>query len=319
MVNNSDLRRLGKITLVVVAFFLVISLLVSIELTGNNLSSLTTDINNLAGKITGFTFGVLGDNFTVADGSKPIAGYVFKYDGVTPAYNASVIVYVNSSDPTINPCFTLPTVYAGTDGSYVTNLNNLKNRTGDGTCNWQTGDPIWAEVNGSTMIPEEGYGISSVAAIGSGTGLQFLDNFSLAKGDPDAPNITLLAPANTSILDYHSIVFVYNVSDNRAVENCSLYINNSRYQTDFNVTNNASNNFTQYLVNSDYEWFVRCYDTSDNYNTSPTWYLTISVENKPPEFVMTLMITRHPPYQPTLVLVSLSQSTLLIQIWIIIT
>ncbi|MCK4589098.1 MAG: hypothetical protein KAT77_01550 [Nanoarchaeota archaeon] len=265
----------SKINLKVVSrLILIIAVLILTSSTIFVLQNHSEDINTLTGKITGLIFSIPTTDFEVT-ASKPVAGFVFKYDNATPAYNASVIVYVNTSDPTANPCFTLPTVYTGTDGSYVTNLNNLKRADNNTqTCNWNSSDLIWTEANGSTMIPPEGSGTSPIAAIGSGTGLQLLDNFTLTKGDDAAPNVTLLSPTNASVIINNTVTFIYNVSDDRGINNCSLIINNNIHQTDSSVTNNATNNFTTTLVNGYYNWTVICHDTSGNYNSPPTWTLT---------------------------------------------
>ncbi|MFC1801662.1 Ig-like domain-containing protein, partial [Nanoarchaeota archaeon] len=278
----SKIISYGSLVLVILLTTLCLSWQIADQETQHSISS---NFNSLAGKITGMSFNILEPGMTITGGAKPIAGFVLKYDDATPAINATVIVYVNISNPAANPCFTLPSVLSSTDGSYTTNLDNLKRADNiTQSCDWSVGDTIWAEANGSTVSPFEGSAVSTIITIENGTGLQIINNFSLAKGDTTPPNITLISPANDTTQTFHSTIFQYNVSDNRGVLNCSLYVNDVLDQTDSNITNNTQNNFTKFLVNGDYNWSVLCYDTSEN-NASATWSLTVAVNNLPPQFV----------------------------------
>jgi len=211
--------------------------------------------------------------------SKPIAGYVIQNDS-SPAQNATVIVYVNTTFGAVNPCYTLPSVYSGADGSYSTNLNNLKRADNGADCSglWATNDAIWAEANGSTVIPTvQGNGDSGIDNVSAGTGLQYLDNITLAYLDNTVPIITLISPADANVNTTGNVVFEYNVTDQSSIANCSLIFNGTINETESSITRNITQNFTKIaLLNSIYNWSINCTDTSNNQNTSTFRTLNVS-------------------------------------------
>ena len=93
------------------------------------------------------------------------------------------------------------------------------------------------------------------------------------------PIINLEFPANNALEERNkTITFKYNATDTLSdITNCSLYINALLNETDTNITEGVTQNFTKTLANDNYNWSVKCYDTLDNFGSSPIWYLNVSV------------------------------------------
>ncbi|MBU1977197.1 MAG: hypothetical protein KKA62_04580, partial [Nanoarchaeota archaeon] len=224
-------------------------------------------------------FLVLSASFTLAL-TKPIAGFVFQNDS-SIAQNATMTVYVNISIMAGNfTCHIVPSVFSGGDGSFSTNLANLKfSDNSDCSGSWETGDLIWAEGNGSTVIPSiQGNGISTPEGIESGTGLQYIGNVTLAPGpDLTAPIVQLISPANGSVTTTGNVIFSYNVTDNSSIANCSLIFNGVINETDTTVTKDITQDFTKTnLPDGLLNWSINCTDSSGNRNGTETWILNIS-------------------------------------------
>ena len=211
--------------------------------------------------------------------TKPIAGYVVLSNG-SAAENATVTVYVNTSFSSVNPCYTLPSVLTGSDGSYSTNLGNLKRADNNMDCSglWATGDPIWAFANGSTVIPAaQGNNNSPITTISSGTGLQILSNTSLPPLDNTPPLIILISPADSNWSRTGNVIFQYNVSDASAITSCSLIFNGTINETDDTITKDITQEFTKTdLPDGIYNWSVNCTDSQNNENTSEFRLLNVT-------------------------------------------
>lgn len=87
------------------------------------------------------------------------------------------------------------------------------------------------------------------------------------------PSITLISPLNNTWTNNENNTFLFNVSDETGIENCSIIINGIIYQTKNNaqIINNATNNFTVESMQSGiYDWKIECYDNTSNtlYNVS---------------------------------------------------
>ncbi len=227
-----------------------------------------------------FLFFVLST--AVLGATKPIAGYIFKTDGTTAAENASVRVYVNqASVSAANPCYSNPAVLSGSDGSWSTNLANLKRADNGNDCSgfWATGDAIWATAIGQNVSPEHGNGTTSNTTIASGSGLQYLSNVTLPPGpDRVAPVIHLKSPINYTNNTNGVIMFQYNVTDESAIGNCSLLFNGTINMTNTSVSLNITQNFSlTNILDGHYNWSVGCYDNVTNYNTSvEIFFLNVS-------------------------------------------
>jgi len=99
---------------------------------------------------------------------------------------------------------------------------------------------------------------------GSDTGTLTIDYF-----DETDPSVTLAGPADEN-LTYNSLVdFNFYVSDNNALSECVLVIDDADVNTIISVTNGTyhqmSYTFSSY---ADYEWDIRCTDSSSNSATS---------------------------------------------------
>ncbi|MGB9748525.1 MAG: CARDB domain-containing protein, partial [Candidatus Woesearchaeota archaeon] len=80
-----------------------------------------------------------------------------------------------------------------------------------------------------------------------------------------APYVVLITPENNSWDNTGNITFYFNVSENNALENCSLILNNVINQTknSTELINGGQNNFTiTNLQNGVYNWSVNCTDDS---------------------------------------------------------
>ncbi|MBU0456662.1 MAG: LamG domain-containing protein [Nanoarchaeota archaeon] len=218
----------------------------------------------------------------IAAGSKPIASFVFLING-SGAVNATIDVYVNTTFGSVNPCYVLEAspVATGSDGSFSTNLANLKRNDNGADCSglWATGDPIWAEADGSTVIPvAQGNGSISGDTIASGTGLQMLSNMTLASPpDTNPPIISLTSPDDGNTSTTGNVVFEYNVTDASNITNCKLIFNGTVNETETSIQKNITQNFTiTNLPNGHYNWSVNCTDDYGNQNTSEFRLLNIS-------------------------------------------
>jgi hypothetical protein len=85
----------------------------------------------------------------------------------------------------------------------------------------------------------------------------------------DQPPLVILAvPENNSIDNDGNLTFIYTVSDDYKVNNCSLYGNFTGTWliniTDAVVENDAANYFNLGLASGNYIWNVQCYDNASN-------------------------------------------------------
>jgi len=96
--------------------------------------------------------------------------------------------------------------------------------------------------------------------------------------DTHWPNVSLMSPANNSVLISAGVVFNYNVTD-KAISNCSLILNDEVDQTDNIVVIGAEQRFDKTLVNGNYEWFVNCTDTTNHTNSSMVRSFTVEVSS----------------------------------------
>ncbi len=126
--------------------------------------------------------------------------------------------------------------------------------------------------------------------------------------DKTGPVIVLLSPAANSTVNYSSVSFEYNVSDESTmVTGCSLYLNDT-----LNVTavidaadgyGSDIKSFNLTLLNSDYTWKVSCSDTTGNAANSSSYLLQVlvpepvqdSTPTPPPPPEMNLSVTLDSP------------------------
>ncbi|MFA6073370.1 MAG: hypothetical protein WC758_04620 [Candidatus Woesearchaeota archaeon] len=97
-------------------------------------------------------------------------------------------------------------------------------------------------------------------------------------GDNVAPTIEILGPENNTLNTTSlTIDFFYNVTDESAFVNCSLYINEEIAQTNNLVSQGVVENFSVDLTNGIYSWKIGCSDLLGNSNMSAIYNLNISV------------------------------------------
>ena len=91
------------------------------------------------------------------------------------------------------------------------------------------------------------------------------------------PDVTSILPGNESISSNNSIIFEYNVTDNYGkVDNCSLILNETVYDTENNIIENITLNFTKDLLGGYYNWTVKCIDSANNSGYSETRFINIT-------------------------------------------
>ena len=87
------------------------------------------------------------------------------------------------------------------------------------------------------------------------------------------PSLVLGNPQNNSFGSATNI-FYYTPDDNLALENCSLYINSGLNQTNDSLSEGDQTTFTiNNMADGQHSWYIICYDSSGNFNTSETRYL----------------------------------------------
>ncbi|MBU0535815.1 MAG: hypothetical protein KKE20_02535 [Nanoarchaeota archaeon] len=128
--------------------------------------------------------------------TKGVEGYVELPNG-SIAYNATVVVHLITDDST--PCTTFPAVQTDSSGYFITNLANLR-KDSDGVTDcgddWHLGDDVWADADGSTVVPIPfSRGNSTVSQVPSESGATFrLSNASLQNTPPEISSVSA-APA----------------------------------------------------------------------------------------------------------------------------
>jgi hypothetical protein len=95
--------------------------------------------------------------------------------------------------------------------------------------------------------------------------------------DLTKPNVTSISPINYDNRSNNTARFEYNVTDNYGlVDNCSLILNETDYQTEYNIFENVTLNFTRYFIAGYYNWIIRCIDKANNFGYSETRFLNIT-------------------------------------------
>ncbi|MEM3877674.1 MAG: CARDB domain-containing protein [Candidatus Woesearchaeota archaeon] len=94
--------------------------------------------------------------------------------------------------------------------------------------------------------------------------------------DTAPPSVTLLSPNNNSFSNTSIISFIYNVSDNFNIANCSLILDNVLVATSYAVTKYVPQNITYALSNGVHNWSITCFDFAGNFNISESRIINIS-------------------------------------------
>ncbi len=109
--------------------------------------------------------------------------------------------------------------------------------------------------------------------IGNNNSVSAVHIFGVDIVDVTAPIVALISPANNSAWDTDNTPdFKYSASDNIAITNCSLFINET-----FNASFVDNTNFTNIPVSDgSYTWFVNCSDAAGNWGHSGTYNLLVN-------------------------------------------
>ena len=98
------------------------------------------------------------------------------------------------------------------------------------------------------------------------------------------PNINATPLNGTVEADNNTLFFRYNVSDHSEIQNCSLFINDAFNQSNSTaVKRRPEYNFSVFLPNANYTWYIQCYDILNNSNISGNFSLDVAV---PPDFLV---------------------------------
>ncbi len=102
--------------------------------------------------------------------------------------------------------------------------------------------------------------------------------------DTVSPVVNLVSPDDDLETTTTSQRFRFIATDNLELKNCSLYINDDLMETETSVDNNTNTYFDSITLSSsssgrNYDWYVRCYDSAENYHDSSEWRLTIISED----------------------------------------
>jgi len=186
-------------------------------------------------------------------------------------FNCSSVTCFSGSvcDPITHLCVCPVGTSRCTDGTCSSNCTQT-----DGNYNCTNNTCIW----GSSCIPNLCRCPVGTARCGDGT----------CSADCMRLNVTLLLPASGSNDTDGNVTFVYNVTSDYSVANCSLYTNISSVwglnQTDTSVEVNQTNNFTLNNIpdNRVFIWNVVCFDVNGNSATGvANFTLRINIPEPP--------------------------------------
>jgi uncharacterized protein (DUF2249 family) len=104
----------------------------------------------------------------------------------------------------------------------------------------------------------------------SNTGISQSRNFTV---DTDAPNVTLVSPANGTVFTISSVNLTFNSTDTvHTSAFCSLYIDGIINQVNSSVLNGTNTNFTaSSIADGNHTWRVECTDAAGFTGVSSTW------------------------------------------------
>ncbi|MBW2980006.1 hypothetical protein KY360_01135, partial [Candidatus Woesearchaeota archaeon] len=108
-----------------------------------------------------------------------------------------------------------------------------------------------------------------------------IDLLSAVRYETNAPIVTLIR-ANDSTVSEGSVILTYEAEDNEfEVQNCTLYINGTKNETDTIVAEGVTEAFWIGLKEGTYEWQVKCYDNSTVPNEGVSETRIIHVQGEP--------------------------------------
>jgi hypothetical protein len=95
--------------------------------------------------------------------------------------------------------------------------------------------------------------------------------------DAVPPTITDRDPGNDTYQNTTSVTFSYTPNDFTDIQNCSLWVNGTRHQTDTTIERGVQNTFIETFANEDYDWHLTCVDSANNTLTTETYLLSIDL------------------------------------------
>ena len=82
------------------------------------------------------------------------------------------------------------------------------------------------------------------------------------------PVITKFSPESSIATDILTQIYIYNVSDNENIDNCSLIFNSVAVSTDNSINKSENNSFTYTQIVGTFNWSIQCIDSSGNTGTT---------------------------------------------------
>jgi len=184
----------------------------------------------------------------------------------TDSTNPSVLITVPESGSTVSDSGEVDFEYTATDNNAVKECFLLINDIIEDTDSSSPFDSFTYEfsLNGDYNYSVECEDYSSNT--GSDTGTLTMSYF-----DESNPSVTLFSPSDEETTETSLVDFNFYASDNNVLSECVLVVDDADVNTITSVTNNAYNTMS-YTFSSyaDYEWDVRCTDSSSNSATSGT-------------------------------------------------
>ena len=258
--------------------------------------TLDTDINytiyvdgtrNASGNVTNAT----STNVTLADFAEGV--YALTLEGLDWAGNAAnntpIVIYVDATPPVV----TLIAPQAGAD--FPSRSVNLSYNVTDNL------DPVLAcdlSLDGSNVdsanVSNGANRTYAASGLSEGTHLWNATCWDGAAGQVNnaatsstrnftvsiAPNITLIAPANSTVTSNGTRLFTFNVTDETGLSNCSIIVNGAINQTKTTgqLTLNGTNNFTVSGMNNTILWAITCTDNSTGFAAATSETRTLYVD-----------------------------------------
>ena len=186
-------------------------------------------------------------------------------------FNLSVNVSVIIND--VTGCFLIP---------IISNLSVINSSSGD----LFIGD---LSLGSSNLYQLEFFGVnkgfsridvyancSSDVVLFEGLNYDYIFNVSIQ--DSNAPIVNLILPLNNSIIKSdNDVLFSFNASDNSLIDSCIFFLNGTINETFNDVISEVPYNFSLYLPNGDYNWYVSCNDSSGFNGESLLFIFNLSV------------------------------------------
>jgi len=167
------------------------------------------------------------------------------------------------------------TVYFSNGKTNITNDQNFTNQLGN--------IPLNSHKTTTWNISGLKEGILNITVTGQcpsdGTTLEKLNTYTilLRINDTTIPIVNLLSPSNNSYVN-GSQTFIFNVTENNGIKNCSFFFDNKFNQSHGGIDPNTIANFTlNGTPEGKHNWSVICYDnsTNRNYGNSTVFFLTV--------------------------------------------